>query len=307
MRNRESIFGMVTIVVSIACASQAQSSPRVLVAGTDNTACIRPPVADGFAVAGFDVTQVMSISDIDSLDLSQFDVVYIPNGISVNNTGCGGENPIPSSIGRAKLVSFVKNGGGLYLPGESGQENQLDFLLWRDEFVVDALGGGSSFVGTCDCQLGTTVYLDPASVVNNFPDQLTTFGTQTMFTGGFDGVGNGTPIGYGDPDFTERPIVVAFDRGDLTLAPLGRLIVVNNTNNDAGFAAWAINAVSFLAGLSEQCAADLNDDGELDFFDVSAFLVAYQSQDPIADFTNDGAFDFFDVSVFLTAYLAGCP
>ena len=55
------------------------------------------------------------------------------------------------------------------------------------------------------------------------------------------------------------------------------------------------------------CTPDLNNDGLLNFFDVSAFLSAYSSNDPAADFTNDGAFNFFDVSAFLAAYSAGCP
>jgi len=55
------------------------------------------------------------------------------------------------------------------------------------------------------------------------------------------------------------------------------------------------------------CIADLNGDGALNFFDVSAFLTAFAAQDPAADFTNDGAFNFFDVSAFLTAFAGGCP
>lgn len=51
--------------------------------------------------------------------------------------------------------------------------------------------------------------------------------------------------------------------------------------------------------------ADLNNDGTLDFFDVSVFLNAYSNQDPIADFTGDGMFDFFDVSAFLNAFSQG--
>ena len=57
----------------------------------------------------------------------------------------------------------------------------------------------------------------------------------------------------------------------------------------------------------DQCLADLTGDGQLDFFDVSAFLSAFTSQDPAADFTGDGQFNFFDVSMFLAAYSAGCP
>lgn len=56
-----------------------------------------------------------------------------------------------------------------------------------------------------------------------------------------------------------------------------------------------------------QCAADLNNDGTLDFFDVSAFLNAFNAMDTVADFNADGSFNFFDVSAFLNAYNAGCP
>ena len=47
--------------------------------------------------------------------------------------------------------------------------------------------------------------------------------------------------------------------------------------------------------------------GELSFFDVSAFLTAYNAMDAAADLNDDGMFNFFDVSAFLTAYGAGCP
>jgi len=55
------------------------------------------------------------------------------------------------------------------------------------------------------------------------------------------------------------------------------------------------------------CPADLTGDGELNFFDVSAFLLAFGSGDPAADFTGDGEFNFFDVSAFLAAFSKGCP
>ncbi len=55
------------------------------------------------------------------------------------------------------------------------------------------------------------------------------------------------------------------------------------------------------------CRADLNADGDLDFFDISTFLTAFGVQDPIADFTNDGQFDFFDIAGFLSAFESGCP
>ncbi len=55
------------------------------------------------------------------------------------------------------------------------------------------------------------------------------------------------------------------------------------------------------------CPADLNDDGELNFFDVSAFLMAYNAKDFVVDYTGDGEFDFFDVSAFLGYFGSGCP
>jgi hypothetical protein len=65
--------------------------------------------------------------------------------------------------------------------------------------------------------------------------------------------------------------------------------------------------LTFENSCSESCIADLNGDGQLNFFDVSAFLVAFQMSDPIADFNGDGMLNFFDVSAFLTAFNAGCP
>ncbi|PCI10016.1 hypothetical protein COB72_04535 [bacterium] len=58
---------------------------------------------------------------------------------------------------------------------------------------------------------------------------------------------------------------------------------------------------------STDCPADMNGDGMLNFFDVSAFLSAFGSGDLAADFTGDGLLNFFDVSAFLSAFAAGCP
>lgn len=60
-------------------------------------------------------------------------------------------------------------------------------------------------------------------------------------------------------------------------------------------------------GLIPPCPADLTGDGVLNFFDVSAFLSAFGTQQPPGDFNGDGNLDFFDVSAFLSAFHAGCP
>jgi len=55
------------------------------------------------------------------------------------------------------------------------------------------------------------------------------------------------------------------------------------------------------------CDVDINCDGSLNFFDISAFLAAYNAMDPRADFTGDGSFNFFDISAYLAQYGDGCP
>lgn len=54
------------------------------------------------------------------------------------------------------------------------------------------------------------------------------------------------------------------------------------------------------------CSADLNADGEANFFDVSEFLSQFNSLDPAADLNEDGQFNFFDISIFISGFNLGC-
>lgn len=48
--------------------------------------------------------------------------------------------------------------------------------------------------------------------------------------------------------------------------------------------------------------------GVLNFFDVAAFISAFNAQDPSADIAAPfGAWNFFDVSTYITLYNQGCP
>lgn len=80
-------------------------------------------------------------------------------------------------------------------------------------------------------------------------------------------------------------------------------LVIRDADGDESF---DVSDVSFTI-TGNSCTADLTGDGVLDFFDVSAFLDAFGSMDPVADLTGEGVFDFFDVSAFLSAFSAGCP
>ncbi len=103
------------------------------------------------------------------------------------------------------------------------------------------------------------------------------------------------PVGSGVNDTIFGGMV--YDTGE------GNSIVMGGSFTRAG----GMDANRVAAYLAAACPADLTGDGNLDFFDVSAFLNAFNAQDPGADFTGDGQFDFFDVSAFLNAFTAGCP
>lgn len=106
-----------------------------------------------------------------------------------------------------------------------------------------------------------------------------------------------------------------FSGGDYELG----LTFVNGTIGSAspspGFGTGTLIAEGFLTdtvvsfspinqGGSVSCA-DINGDGSFNFFDVSAYLILYQAQDPDADFNGDGDLNFFDVSAFLISYQSG--
>lgn len=89
-----------------------------------------------------------------------------------------------------------------------------------------------------------------------------------------------------------------FDAGE------GMAMHIGGGFNSAGGLS-AAHAASIL--VQEDCIPDLNNDGNLDFFDVQTFLQAFASEDPIADLNNDDNFDFFDVQTFLQLFADGCP
>lgn len=91
---------------------------------------------------------------------------------------------------------------------------------------------------------------------------------------------------------------------DTSIGYIGNDRQVYTTAFDADADVYAIVVLVPGTGV---CTADLTGDGTLDFFDVSAFLNAYNAGDSVADLTGDGVFDFFDVSEFLNAFNAGCP
>ena len=67
------------------------------------------------------------------------------------------------------------------------------------------------------------------------------------------------------------------------------------------------NNGTLFRSLPPYCPADLNLDGELNFFDITQFIEFFLGERRIADFDRDGAFTFFDVTRMIQVYQDGCP
>ena len=70
---------------------------------------------------------------------------------------------------------------------------------------------------------------------------------------------------------------------------------------DAGLRTYSFD------GCSLPCAIDFNNDGALDFFDVTEFIQRFTAEDFSVDYNNDEQLNFFDVTAFIVAFQAGCP
>jgi len=141
-----------------------------------------------------------------------------------------------------------------------------------------------------------------------------------------DGTNNSTALWVGDG--TDRVKLVEFgqmittDLGDLPLGfdfgggtgrqVMNGIVAINNSGQVAfaGFlqngtiGVWVATPV-----FDEPCKADFAEPfGELNFFDVAAYIGAYNAGDPAADLAAPfGALNFFDVAAYIAAYNAGCP
>lgn len=83
--------------------------------------------------------------------------------------------------------------------------------------------------------------------------------------------------------------------------------VLRFVNDASSIQEYNLNSMTFsqVGGCS---VVDLSEPyGQLNFFDVSAFLALLTNQDPLADLNGDGQYNFFDVSGFLSLYAQGCP
>ncbi|MCC5822083.1 MAG: VCBS repeat-containing protein [Phycisphaerales bacterium] len=91
--------------------------------------------------------------------------------------------------------------------------------------------------------------------------------------------------------------------------PIGVMLADSNDNGIPDIYLANGSGFTFMPNRStgDYCPIDFVPDGEINLFDLAAFIDAYNDADPVADLNWDGEFNFFDVARFLQLYQEGCP
>ena len=204
----------------------------------------------------------------------------------------------------------------------------------RGDAPSDFDGSGSCYL-TGNGNAGSNTDVDGGSTVLNSPIMDASGMTAISYARWYDNTGSGTgasqhadifvvevsddagfswnnleTVGPGGIEAEGEWYQVTHSLSDIAGFTPNNQFVIRFTASDTGDGSVieaAVDAIDLVAFDCDSCAGDFNGDGAVDFFDVSAFLSAFNGGDLSADFTGDGALDFFDVSAFLAAYSAGCP
>ena len=107
----------------------------------------------------------------------------------------------------------------------------------------------------------------------------------------------------------------SFDLNSIFVIPSSEVRVrfLASDTGDGSVVEAGVDAVKLVEFVCVDAPAGCNDAdlaepfGVLNFFDVSAFLSAFNAGESSADLNNDGNHDFFDISDFLSAFNTGCP
>lgn len=107
----------------------------------------------------------------------------------------------------------------------------------------------------------------------------------------------------GPPAFGETFLLLAASEG---VSGAIDDVVVTNADPILTFTTEIIGNELYITAASS-CGADLDNNGVLDFSDVSTFLSLFAAGDLRIDYDGSGMLDFVDVSIFLSIFAQGCP
>lgn len=91
---------------------------------------------------------------------------------------------------------------------------------------------------------------------------------------------------------------------ELDMSPDGQYVLVGSKAVHAN--TFGNGGRTYAYDNGSPCAADLNGDGNLNFFDVQLFLDMFAANNLDVDFNNDTVLNFFDVQIYLNLFGAGC-
>lgn len=236
---------------------------------------------------------------------------FIPSGAllkamllnsTVDMTGVSGYPTSLEGWGRVLLDNV------LYFPGDTRstvvhdvRNNDAGALSTDDSFVmpVEVTSSGERLKVTLVWHDAPAAVQAAFAPVNNLDLEVAgPMGTE-LLGNVFDTAGGVSRTG-GTADLINNVEMVVIDAP----TPGTYTIRVNAASVNEGAQGFAVVVSGDVA--TDDCPADINGDDELNFFDVSAFLTAFNDLDPIADFNDDGDFNFFDVSAFIAAFNLGC-
>jgi hypothetical protein len=186
-------------------------------------------------------------------------------------------------VGNGTISGFIET------DGTTGPISDANIVSWELTLTSPNLAGGPSETISSDNQIQTII-----------SSNVTTATATGLFFDISGASGDGLFLTQGA---SQNYWCIETALGNCTGLGVGEYIGFN-ANGD-------VDAESALPGgvfrIATNCLADLDGDGTLDFFDVSAFLAAFTTQQSSGDLNADGSWDFFDVSIFLSAFNAGCP
>ncbi|MBO6512371.1 MAG: VCBS repeat-containing protein [Phycisphaerales bacterium] len=217
------------------------------------------------------------------------------------------------------LILGDSSGNGIrVMLGASGDSFTLEPLTDVGFFVTNHELGDMDNDGDLDVVVSGS-FPDTVMVVENTGSGVFAAGPSITVELVPDGVAVGDFDADGNTDavvslaFTDA-VALIIGNGDNTLQPqLNSMVGVENLelvaddfdgngSIDTACVSNATRTVSVLLNTcSAPCVADINNDGMLDFFDLSQFL------SNMIDWNGDTVFDFFDISGFLQSFAAGCP
>jgi lysophospholipase L1-like esterase len=208
----------------------ANSLFKILVVGEDWSSTVGSLESMGYDVR---VTSIINLMN-EVEDLSVFDQIWY---IDYEN--------VPDGKGKKDIQDYILGGGNIFFIGENFESSNSAYSLWRDS-LLNILGaeGLHQSQSVNPTKIGF-YYTNPDHVLSYFPNTVDSIKHLSIRNGAFQSIGNGTIIAGTVLGGRGFPIAVAFDYGELSLAPNSRAVIYLNSNNGENWNMYAANIAEY--------------------------------------------------------------